>query len=85
MSRDHTPRLLSSVPETQRLLAAISFWHRPQWKHREKHQEQLSGDALLHGQIPSEERQRGAAESQDWVRSCSLKKKKQKKSDITKF
>ena len=61
-----------SVPESQRLLSSVSVRNRPKWEHREKHQEQLSRNALLHDKVPSEERQRGSAESQSWVRECTM-------------
>ncbi|CAG01664.1 unnamed protein product [Tetraodon nigroviridis] len=59
-------RFPCSVPEPQRLLTSVPLRHRPKREHREKHQEQLSRNALLHDKVPPEERQRSPAESQSW-------------------
>lgn len=56
-----------AVPKAERLFTSFPLRHGPQWQHREKHPEQLPGDARLHGEVSSEECGRGPSEPKDWV------------------
>lgn len=65
ISREDLPSLLpvltSIVPcppppvsEPVRVLAAVPLWYCPEWIHGEEHQEELPGNAPVHGEIPSD-------------------------------
>lgn len=45
---------LSPVSEPVRVLASVPLWYRSEWIHGEEHQEELPGNAPVHGEIPSD-------------------------------
>lgn len=58
----------STVPEAERILAAVPVRHGAQWEYRAQHPQQLPGHACLHDQFPPEECRWSAVQSEDRVR-----------------
>lgn len=67
----------ATVPEAERILAAVPVRHGAQREYRAQHPQQLPGHAYLHDQLPPEECRRGTAQSEERVRQMEGRMERQ--------